>query len=101
LRTGEKRAGREKAQLTARIQELEKQSQQAADELQAIGRASQVAEAARDAAAAELQTQQQAEDRLMDDKNRIISPAKLAQLKNMRDKLAGAPEGRAKGRKKA
>ena len=44
---------------------------------------------------------QQAEDRLMDDKNRIISPAKLAELKNMRDKLAGAPTGSGKGRKKA
>ena len=51
-------------------------------------RASRVAEAARDATVAELERQQEEEDRLLDDKNRIISPAKLAELKNMRDRLA-------------
>ncbi|NCF28405.1 MAG: cyclic nucleotide-binding domain-containing protein [Gammaproteobacteria bacterium] len=101
LRSGEKRAGQEKAQLTARIQELEKRSQQAAEELQAMDRVSRVAEAARDATAAELAKQQKEEDRLLDDRNRIMSPEKLAELKSMRDKLAGAPTGSGKGRKKA
>jgi hypothetical protein len=41
------------------------------------------------------------EERLLDDRNRIISPAKLAELKNLRDKLAGSPETEKKGRKKA
>jgi CRP-like cAMP-binding protein len=101
LRTSEKRADQEKAELTARVQQLQKQSEKATEELHAMDRASRVAEAARDATAAELQKQQQAEDRLMDNKDRIISPAKLAELKNMRDKLAGTPEERGKGRKKA
>jgi hypothetical protein len=52
-----------------------------------------VAQAARDATAAELQRQQQEEDRLLDDKNRIISPQKLAELKSMRDRLAGTSGG--------
>ena len=101
LRSSDKRAGREKAQLTTRIQELEKRSQQAAEELQAMDRVSRVAEAARDATAAELAKQQKEEDRLLDDRNRIMSPEKLAELKSMRDKLAGAPTGSGKGRKKA
>ena len=101
LRSSEKRSGREKAQLTARIQELETRSQQAAEELQAMDRVSRVAEAARDATAVELAKQQKEEDRLLDDRNRIMSPEKLAELKNMRDKLAGAPTVREKGRKKA
>ena len=101
LRSSEKRADQEKAELTERVQQLQKQSEKATEELHAMDRASRVAEAARDATAVELQKQQQAEDRLMDDKNRIISPAKLAELKNMRDKLAGTPEERGKGRKKA
>jgi len=101
LRNGEKRAGQEKAQLTARIQELEKQARQATEEHQAMARASQVAEAARDATAAKLERQQEEEDRLLDDSNRIISPAKLAELKSMRDNLAGKAGGRQKKRKKA
>lgn len=101
LRNSEKRAGQEKAQLTARIQELEKQAKQATEEHQAMARASQVAEAARDATAAELQRQLEEEDRLLDDRNRIISPAKLAELKGMRDKLAGKAGGHQKKRKKA
>ena len=101
LRNSEKRSGQEKAQLTARIQELEKQAAQATQELQAMERASQVAEAARDATAAELERQQEQEDRLLDDRNRIISPAKLAELKGMRDKLAGESGGRQEKGKKA
>ena len=101
LRKNEKSAGQEKAQLTARIQELAKQAAQATEELQAMERASRVAEAARDATAAELERQQQEEERLLDDSNRIISPAKLAELKGMRDKLAGKSGGRQKKRKKA
>ena len=66
-----------------------------------MDRVSRVAEAARDATAAELAKQQKEEDRLLDDRNRIMSPEKLAELKSMRDKLAGAPTGREKGRKKA
>jgi hypothetical protein len=60
-----------------------------------------VAEAARDATAAELARQREEEDRLLDDRNRIISPAKLAELKSMRDKLAGKPDGGRKNGKKA
>ena len=101
LRKSEKSAGWEKAQLTARIQKLEKQAAQATEELQAMERASRVAEAARDATAAELERQQQEEERLLDDSNRIISPAKLAELKGTRDKLAGKSGGRQKKRKKA
>ncbi len=101
LRSSEKRAGQEKAQLTARIQELETQARQATEEHQAMARASQVAEAARDATAAELERQREEEDRLLDDRNRIISPAKLAELKGMRDKLAGKADGHQKKRKKA
>ncbi|TDJ19123.1 MAG: cyclic nucleotide-binding domain-containing protein [Gammaproteobacteria bacterium] len=101
LRNSEKRAGQEKAQLTARIQELEKQARQATEEHQAMARASQVAEAARDATAVELEKQQEEEDRLLDDRNRIISPAKLAELKGLRDKLAGKAGDRQKKRKKA
>ena len=101
LRNSEKRAGQEKAQLTARIQELEGQARQATEEHQAMARASQVAEAARDATAAELARQREEEDRLLDDRNRIISPAKLAELKSMRDKLAGKPDGGRKNGKKA
>ena len=99
LRNSEKRAGQEKAQLTARIQELEKQAKQATEEHQAMAHASQVAEAARDATAAELERQLEEEDRLLDDRNRIISPAKLAELKGMRDKLAGKAGNRQKKRK--
>jgi len=101
LRSSEKRAGQEKAQLTARIQELETHARQATEEHQAMARASQVAEAARDATAAELERQREEEDRLLDDRNRIISPAKLAELKGMRDKLAGKADGHQKKRKKA
>jgi chromosome segregation ATPase len=101
LRNSEKRAGQEKAQLTAKIQDLENRSLRATEELKAMERASQVAEAARDAAAAELDRQQKEEDRLLDDRNRIISPTKLAELKNMRDKLADDSGGDDKGRKKA
>ena len=101
LRNSEKRAGQEKAQLTAKIQELERRAQLATEELEAMERASQVAEAARDATAAELERQRQEEDRLLDDRNRIISPAKLAELKNLRDKLAVDSGEREKGRKKA
>jgi len=100
LRDSDKRAGQKKAQLPGRIQELEQRAQQATEEFQAMERASQVAEAARDATAAELQRQQEEEERLLDDKNRIISPAKLAQLKSMRDNLVGKSGGRKKGRKK-
>ena len=100
LRSSEKRAGQEKAQLSARIQELETQARQATEEHQAMARASQVAEAARYATAAELERQREEEDRLLDDRNRIISPAKLAELKGMRDKLAEA-DGHQKKRKKA
>ena len=99
LRNSAKRAGQEKAQLTARIQQLEKHARQATEEHQAMARASQVAEAARDATAAELERQQEEEDRLLDDRNRIISPAKLAELKGMRDKLAGEAGRRPKKRK--
>jgi uncharacterized protein involved in exopolysaccharide biosynthesis len=88
LRNTKKRAGQEKAKLTARIHELEARAENATAELQAMERASRVAEAARDATVAELERQQEEEDRLLDDKNRIISPAKLAELKNMRDRLA-------------
>ena len=101
LRNSEKRSGQEKAQLTARIQELEKQARQATEEHRAMVRASQVAEAARDATAAKLERQQEEEDRLLDDSNRIISPAKLAELKGMRDKLAGEAGGRQRKRKRA
>jgi hypothetical protein len=64
-----------------------------------MAHASQVAEAARDATAAELERQLEEEDRLLDDRNRIISPAKLAELKGMRDKLAGKAGNRQKKRK--
>jgi hypothetical protein len=50
---------------------------------------------------AELERQQIEEERLLDDRNRIISPAKLAEIKNMRDKLAGDPGEEKKNRKKA
>jgi hypothetical protein len=100
LRNSEKRSGQEKAQLTARIQELEKQARQATEEHQAMARASQVAEAARDATVMELERQQEEEDRLLDDRNRIISPAKLAELKGMRDKLTGKAGGGQKKRNK-
>ena len=99
LRNTEKRAGQEKAKMTARIRELEARAENATEELQAMERASRVAEAARDATVAELERQQEEEDRLLDDKNRIISPAKLAELKNMRDKLAA--NGGRNGKKKA
>jgi len=101
LRNSEKRAGEEKAQLTARIQELELRAQHASEEHRAMERASQVAEAARDATVAELERQQIEEERLLDDRNRIISPAKLAEIKNMRDKLAGDSGEPKKNRKKA
>ncbi len=100
LRAGHKRAGQEKAQLPDRIQELEQRAQQATEEFQAMERASQVAEAARDATAAELERQQEEEERLLDDRNRIIGPAKLAQLKSMRDNLVSESGGRKKGKKK-
>jgi CRP-like cAMP-binding protein len=101
MRNSERRTGQEKAQLNARIQALQKQSRQAKEEFQAMSRASQIAEAARDATVAELRNQQQAEDRLLDDKNRVISPQKLAELKSARDKLAGKTGERGKRRKKA
>jgi colicin import membrane protein len=101
LRNGEKRAGREKAQLTAKIRELEQRAQRASEELRAMERASQVAQAARDATAVELERQQMEEERLLDDRNRIINPAKLAEIKNMRDRLAGDREAPRQGRKKA
>ncbi|GMQ76010.1 MAG: hypothetical protein BMS9Abin01_1272 [Gammaproteobacteria bacterium] len=100
LRDSDKRAGQEKTQLPDRIRELEQQARQATEEFQAMERASQVAEAARDATAAELERQQEEEERLLDDGNRIISPAKLAQLKSMRDNLVGKFGGRKKGKKK-
>lgn len=100
LRSSEKRAGQEKAELTARIRELEMQAEQAGVELKASHHASQVAEAARDATAAELERQQEEEDRLLDDRNRLISRDKLAELKSLRDKLAGNSGGR-RGKKKA
>ena len=98
LRNSEKRSGQEKAQMAAKIQALETQARQATAELQAMERASQVAEAARDATAAELERQQEAEDRLLDDRNRIISPAKLAELNKLRDKLvaSSSDDGKAK-----
>jgi CRP-like cAMP-binding protein/chromosome segregation ATPase len=101
LRNSEKRAGQEKAQLTAKIRELEERAERATQDLKAMERASQVAEAARDATAAELEKQQQQEERLLDDRNRIISPAKIAELKGLRDKLANDSGERDKGRKKA
>ena len=99
LRSSEERAGQEKAQMAAKIQELETQVRHATAELEAMERASQVAEAARDATAAELERQQEEEDRLLDDRNRIISPAKLAELNKMRDMLVAGAGGNGKAKK--
>ena len=85
--------------MTAKIQELETQVRHATTELEAMERASQVAEAARDATAAELERQQEEEDRLLDDRNRIISPAKLAELNKMRDMLVAGAGGNGKAKK--
>ncbi len=61
-----------------------------------MARASEVAEAARDATVAELKKQREQEDRLLDDKNRIISPAKLAELKSKSEQLAAGAGERVK-----